>query len=145
MTMIEKWRKSLDTGGYADALLTVSSKTLDYIDHQLLISKLKAYDTDALKFIYSYLRERKQRNSSYSYLAEILFGVPQGSILGPLLHKTYLCDLFCDIHDLDFSSSADDNAPYSCLSDMVSVRGQLKGGIGKISDWFTKNFFLTKY
>ena len=101
------------------------------------------FDTDPLKFIYSNLKRRKQRtkiNSPYSSFAEILFGIPQGSILGPLLFNTYICDLFYDIDDLDFASFADDNTPYSCLSDMISVLGQLKGGIDKIFDWFKKNF-----
>ena len=106
-----------------------------------MIAKLHAYgfDTDPLKLIYSYLMGRKQRtkiNSSYSSFAEILFGVPQGSILGPLLFKVCICDLFYDIDDLDFTSFADDNTPYFCLADMVSVLGQFKGGIDKIFDWF---------
>ena len=145
MAMIEKWCKFLDIGSHAGTLLTDLSKAFDCIDHELLIAKLHAYgfDNDALKFIYSYLKGRKQRtkiNSSYSSFAEILFGVPQGSILGPLLFNAYICDLFYDIDDLDFASFADDNTPYSCLSDMISVLGQLKGGIDKIFDWFKKNF-----
>ena len=47
---------------------------------------------------------------------------------------------FYDIDDLDFGSFAGDNTPYSCLSNMISVLGQLKGGIDKIFDWFKKNF-----
>ena len=110
-----------------------------------MIAKLHAhgFDNDALKFIYSYLKVRKQRtkiNSSYSSFAEILFGIPQGSILGPLLFNAYICDLFYDIDDLDFASIADDNTPYFCLSDMISVLGQLKGGVDKVFDWFKKNF-----
>ena len=106
-----------------------------------MIAKLHAYgfDTDALKFIYSYLKGRKRRskiNSSFSSFAEILFDVPQGSILVSLLFNAYICDFFYDIDVLDFASFADDNTLYSCLSDMISVLGQLKGGIDKISDWF---------
>ena len=143
MAMIEKWRKFLDIGGHAGALLTDLSKAFDCIDHELLIAKLHAYgfDNDALKFIYSYLKGRKQRtkiNSSYSSFAEILFGVPQGSILGPLLFNAYICDLFYGIDDLDFASFANDNTPYSCLSDMISVVGLFKGGIDKIFDWLKK-------
>ena len=98
------------------------------------------FDADALKFIYSYLKEKKQRtkiNSLHSSFAEILFGVPQGSSLGPLLFNAYIYDLFYDIDDLDFSSFTDDNTPYSCLSD-ISVLGQLKGDTDKIFDWFKK-------
>ena len=113
MTMIEKWHIFLDIGGHAGALLTDLSKTFDCIDHELLIAKLNAdgFYTNVLKFIYSYLKRRKQNttiNSSYSFFAEILFVVPQGSILGPVLFNAYICDLFYDIADLDFASSADD-------------------------------------
>ena len=80
-------------------------------------------------------------NSSYSSFAEILFGVPEWSILGPLLFNAYICDLFYDIDDLDFASFSYDNILYSCLSDMKSVLGQLKGGIDKIFDWL-RNIFL---
>ena len=126
-------------GGHAGALITHPSKTFDSVDHELLITKLHAYsfETDALKFIYSYLKGRKQNtkiNSSYGSFAEILFVVPQGSILGPLLFKAYICDLFYDIDDLNFANFVDDNTPYSCLSDMTSVFGPLKGGIDKIFD-----------
>ena len=90
LSMIEKWRRSLDSGGHAGAFLTDLSKAFDCINHELLIAKLHAYGLDhgSLSFIHSYLSNRKQRtkvNSSYSDFAEIIFGVTQGSILRPLL------------------------------------------------------------
>ena len=56
MAMIEKWRKFLDIGGHAGALLTDLSKTFDCIDHESMITKPLSYGFD-LKFIYSYLKE----------------------------------------------------------------------------------------
>ena len=89
ITLSEKWKKSVDNGGAFGALYTDLSKAFDCLSHELLIAKLDTYgfDKNALKLVYSYLSNRKQRvkiNDKYRSCSEILFGVPQGSILGPL-------------------------------------------------------------
>ena len=73
----------------------------------------------SLKFIHSYLNDRKKRvkiYSQYSSFKEILFDVPQGSLLRPLLLMLFICDLFLIIKDIDIVSSADDNIPYCFLT-----------------------------
>ena len=96
--MFEQWNKALDTKHYAWALLTELSKVFDCINHELLIAKLEAcgFDRDSLKFILSYLTDRKHRtklNNSLSPWANIYSGIPHGSILGPLLFNKYINDL----------------------------------------------------
>ena len=114
--MIEKSRRPVDGGSQARALLADLSKAFDCIDHELLIAKLYAYCfyEISLYFINSYLKGKIQRAkiySSYSVFAEILLGVSQGSILGPLLFKIYICDLFFKNSDIDIANCADDNTP----------------------------------
>ena len=110
LPMIEKWRKSLDEGGAFGTLLTDLFKAFDCLPHELLIAKLHAYRVDipSLKLLHSYLTKRKQRvklNGTFSSWSEIIFGVPQGSILGPLPFDIFPCDLFQFFPDLDIINS----------------------------------------
>ena len=99
IALIEKWKSAVNSGKSFGALLTDLSKAFGCLPHELRLVKLNAYglSLSALRFICSYLFIRQQRtksNSSYSSWEEILFGVPQGSILGALLFNIFMCDLF---------------------------------------------------
>ena len=142
--MVEKWKKCLDKGGIFGALLTDPSKAFDCIPHDLLIAKLDAYgfDLPSLKFLNSYLTNRKQRikiNNAFSDWTDLYFGVPQGSILGPILFNIFLCDLFLFLPNVDVASYADDNTPYSAGNTVDEVLRSLQNRSKSMFDWFENN------
>ena len=109
--MVKTIRKTRDNQGVFAAVMTDLSKAFDCISHELLIAKLNAYgfDETSLKVIISYLKNRTQTTkvgSSFSELLHIIYGGPQGSILGPLLFFIYICDLFIAHKKVNFSSYA---------------------------------------
>ena len=90
------------------------SKAFDYISHDLIIAKLAAYGSDdtALQLILSYLKNRKQCvriNNTYSNFENIITGVPQGLIVGPLLFDFSINDPFFFIECSSIHNFADDN------------------------------------
>ena len=144
VVMLEAWKKALDNKEYAGAILTDLSKAFDCLNHDLLIAKLDAYgfSHDALKFIRSYLKDRKQRTkvgSSFSNWTDIKYGVPQGSILGPLLFNIFLNDIFYFINDICIANYADDNTPYATNKDISSLLKTLERETNSLLDWFTIN------
>ena len=142
---MEKWKKSVDNGGAFGALFTDLSKAFDCLSHELLIAKLDAYGLDkkSLKLLNDYLSHRKQRveiNDFFSSWDEILFGVPQGSILGPLLFNIFICDMFYFLEDYDIANYADDTTPFSAKDNHELVVKDLEKSSSILFRWLEFNY-----
>ena len=86
ISMLEKWKLSIDNKGFAGGVLMDLSKAFETINHQLLLAKLHAYgfSKQALAIICSYLSNQKQRikiSNVFSSWKDLILGVPQGSAL----------------------------------------------------------------
>ena len=144
LNLLVKCKNSVDKGKSFGALLSDFSKEFDCLDHELLTVKLNAYRSilPELRLIHDYLLNRRQRTKidhNYSSWSEILFDVPQASILGPLFKNIFLTDLFCVVKEKDIASYADGRTPFIVENSIDSVIEFL----GKVSDalfnWFKNN------
>ena len=142
--LIEFCRKKLDENYTIGMVLMDLSKAYDCLPHDLLIAKLEAYGFGmrSLRLIASYLSNRKQRvkiGSTVSDWQDIVCGVPQGSVLGPLLFNFFLNDFLLFIQDCDVCNFADDNTLFKYDRNIEKVALSLENDISNAIYWFKWN------
>ena len=144
--MVDSWLKALNSGKLVGCVMVDFRKAFDLVDHQILLKKLQSYkcSDSCLSWFNSYLINRTQRvvlNNELSDSSVVNCGVPQGSILGPLLFLLFINDLPLLLHDtVSFVDLyADDTTLYEQHSDLKTLQRNLQKSLNLLHDWCRKN------
>ena len=121
------------------------SKALDTVNPQLLLVKLNAegFDKNSLQIIQIYLSNRWKRTkikSSFSLWSALLKGLPEGSVLGPIVFNRFLNDLFFILKNTESCNFADDTTPHACDTNLDELLMCLENDTTLTVRWFESNY-----
>ena len=141
LSIVEQIRNSLDKKMFTCGIFIDLEKAFDTVNHQILLSKLYHYGIRGVsnKWFHSYRHQKVSLNGESSSRLPITYGVPQGSILGPLLFLIYINDMH---HAMKFSTiyhfADDTNLLYSCKY-FKTLRKSLNTDLALLYEWLCAN------
>ena len=144
LLLTDKIQKAIDKGTYSCSIFLDLCKAFDTVNHNILLTKLEYYGIRGVAHAWftSYLSDRKQfvslhgTNSEYQTLT---CGVPQGSVLGPLLFLLYVNDICNCSSILEFHLFADDTNVFLSDTNIQKLELNLNIELGKVSHWLNAN------
>ena len=142
--LIDNIRKAADAGKMTGAVFIDLSKAFDTLGHATILAKLRSYGIrgNALNWFTNYLFQRTQIvfiNGELSDPLPVLCGVPQGSLLGPLLFLIFFNDFAEVCINSDSVLFADDSILYASANNIAELENKLNEDLQKVSNYFRDN------
>ena len=144
--LVDQWLTNIGNDEFSGVIFIDFKKAFDVIDHSLLLRKLALYGMSdcAMELFRSYLNNRQQCvnvDTRKSSLSTLMYGIPQGSVLGPILFSLYTNDLPLYIKAL-CELFADDTSLHNHHTDLNILHTSLQNCIDKLIDWTEMNHMV---
>jgi hypothetical protein len=144
LKVLDDWTTILDNGRTIDTIYTYFMKTFDKVPHIRLINKLHSYgiSNQTCVWVKNFLSNHKQRvqlNGSFSKWHNVMSGIPQGSVLGPVLFVLFINDLPLNVES-DVCMFADDTKLYREIANQIDIK-IIQNDINNLFKWSEKCLF----
>ena len=146
---INSWLTAVNKSEVTGVVFLDLKKAFDLVDHDILLKKLAIYlkNSSSLPFYKPYIHNRTQcilLHGSYSSKGSVKYGVPQGSVLGPIPFSLFISDFPLHVKNIsvDCDMLADDTTLHTSGKDIMQIKSNMQDSLDQVSNWCDNNHMV---